>query len=56
MNMYEASQLITPVKGKPLRGALGATEARGGVLPPHPHPHQIVSEAEARQNRDLERF
>ncbi len=55
--MYEASQLITSVKGEVLRTALPAAHTVGGFLPPPPPPpKQIVSEAEARRNHDLERF
>jgi hypothetical protein len=34
--MYEASQLITSVKGKALRAALGGADTVGGFLPPTP--------------------
>jgi hypothetical protein len=55
--MYEASQLITSVKGEVLRTALPAAHTVGGFLPPTPPLlNQIGSEAEARRNHDLERF
>ncbi len=44
--MYEASQLITSVKGEALRAALGGADTVGGFLPPTPPLlKQIVSGA-----------
>jgi hypothetical protein len=55
--MYEASQLITSVKGEALRAALRAADTVGGFLPPTPPLlKQIVSETEPRRNHDLEHF